>query len=287
MRRRNKRHILIGIPTANTKVHVTVAAFAVEAARQNTLRDCPYKFSVAYLVGKSPTEFARNHMVTFVIDNPKIDALWFVDSDMAPSPNSFELLNVDADIVAGVAPIFSSSANDAPSFTYNIYKRVDDKDCVGRDFLPIYTNGHKGAIEVDGAGTACMIIKRHVLEDKRLWLGDRINGTVPFFRWPRAITGETLGTDDLDFCRRARELGYTIKVLPSVTWGHFKEVDLLWIINRFNSATERHPQSISTINEWNTIAMSNNPDQPQFFYTQNTPLPKPSSEATLNPESER
>lgn len=279
--KRSKRHILLGIPCENTTVHVTVAAFATEAVRQNSLRGCPYSFSVAYLVGKKPTEYARNCIVTTAVDRKDVDALWFVDSDMVPSANSFELLNVDADIVAGVAPIFSSPKADEPSFTWNVYKRV--KDPSGRDFLPVGLNGGQ-PVSVDGAGTACMIIKRKVLLDKRMWLGPRDKEhIIPYFRWPRSLTGETEGTDDLDFCRRARNLGYTITAVPGVRWGHFKEIDLHWMINKLGSVQMRRPESLVTINEWNDMA-SQHGHPPHFVYQK--PL-KPSSEASAHSRARR
>jgi hypothetical protein len=273
VKKRDKRHILLAIPTETSQLHVPVAAFAVEATKYNQKRGCPFQFSTAFLVGKSPTEYARNCLITQAVKQKDVDAIWFVDSDMVPSPNSFQLLNIKADIVAGIAPILTNTESDRPSFTWNLYKRV-----VGtseRDFIPIGLNGGK-PMQVDGVGTACMIISRKVFTDKRLWLGKPVGDDkiIPLFQWPRNIAGETLGTDDLDFCRRARDLGYTITVDPSVKWGHLKELDLKWPIEKLNLQWQRPPSSLVTMNEYNDYAIQVG-QPPQFVYQLN-----PSGEAT-------
>lgn len=275
MRKKDKRHILIAIPTEDSTLHVPVAAFAVEAERQNQIRKCPYQFSIAFLVGKKPTEYARNCLITQAVKTKDVDAIWFVDSDMVPSPNSFQLLNIKADIVAGIAPILTNTDNNRPSFTWNLYKRVVGN--TERDFIPIGLNGGQ-PMQVDGVGTACMIISRKVFTDKRLWLGKPVgeDKIIPLFQWPRNIAGETLGTDDLDFCRRARDLGYTITVDPAVQWGHLKELDLKWPIEKLNLQWQRPPGSLVTMNEYNDYAIKVG-QKPEFVYQI---TPNPSGEAT-------
>lgn len=133
-----------------------------------------------------------------------------------------------------------------------------------------------------------MVIKRHVLEDKRLWLApEKVDGVVPMFRWPRAITGATLGTDDLDFCKRARALGYKITAAPGVQWGHFKEVDLHWIMQKIQFLNNRPPEMLLTLNDYNEFSVRNGV-APAFVYQKSfLPLSKPSVEALDNPVEER
>lgn len=270
-----KRHIFVAIPCETSQVHVPVAAFAVECMRQNKKRSCPFEFSIAFLVGKKPTEYARNCLITQAINRKDVDAIWFVDSDMVPSANSFDLLNIKADVVAGIAPIFTATDNNRPSFTWNLYKRVVGNS--ERDFIPIGLNGGQ-PMAVDGVGTACMIISRKVFTDKRLWLGKPVGEEkiVPMFQWPRNIVGETLGTDDLDFCRRVRDLNYTIIAAPSVQWGHLKELDLKWPIEKLYSQLQRPPSTLVTMNEYNDYAMKAG-QKPEFVYQLS---PNASGEAT-------
>lgn len=282
MKRKDKKHILIAVPCESSTVHIPVATFACEALRQNSRRGCPYRFSVAFLDSRKPTEYARNILTTLAIDKKSVDAIWFVDEDMSPTwPDSFQLLDVDADIIAGIAPINNGKDLEVPSFTWNLYREVKDQDSPDdTSFFPISPNGNK-EMPVDGVGTACMIIKRHVLVDRRLWLGERTKeGTIPLFRWPRDIAGATLGTDDLDFCKRARALGYTIKAVPSIRWGHIKEMDLQWVMKKMQTMTSRPPQLLLTINDLNEYQVRQG-HTPTFIH-QYSP-PKPSSEAA--PES--
>lgn len=276
MKTKGKKHILLAIPCESNEVHVPVASFAVEAMRQNGIKDCPYEFSIAFQVGRKPTEFARNCLITQAYNRKDCDAIWFVDSDMVPSKNSFELLNCKDDIVAGIAPILSNPLSTEPSFTFNLYKRVQSNNNL--DFIPIGLNGGV-PFKVDGAGTACMVIDRKVFSDKRLWLGKPSGKEkiIPLFRWPRSITGETLGTDDLDFCRRARDLGYTITVNPNIIWGHLKEMDLMWPMEKLRTVLMRPPSSLITMNEWNDHAIRAG-QNPHYVY-QNC---SPSGEATGN-----
>jgi hypothetical protein len=77
-----------------------------------------------------------------------------------------------------------------------------------------------GPLEVDGAGTGCMLIRRDVFEA----LGH------PWFRWPEWIDEEK-GTlermsDDIDFCNRARDKGFKVVAHGNVRCGHIKQCDV-------------------------------------------------------------
>ena len=255
---KRKKHILLAIPAVGTTVATAVAQFTALAVRQNSEKKCPWKFSIAYLLDVRPTEFARNRLITLAYDSPDVDAIWFIDSDMIPTQNSFELLKLwnRADIIAGICPIFSNNALNRPSFHYNFYRYIPGQKG-GRDFMPIPVMSGE-PVKVDGAGTACMIIKKKVYKDPKMWLKKkRVNGVVPLFRWLRNEVGETTGTDDLDFCRRARKQGYRLFAHQGVQWGHTKPVDLQWMIQKLNATqqTKRFEERIPTLNDWNGIAM--------------------------------
>jgi hypothetical protein len=235
-----------------------MAAFTTRIMRENSRRGCPYKFSVMYLVDTRPCEYARNVLVTRALDRKDIDAIWFMDSDMIPSENSFELLGLPGDIIGGIAPIFNDNSMDEPSFTFNLYGEAAEGPTTDRKmyrpFAPIMPKNSK-PIEVHGIGSSCMIIYRHVLADKRLWLSDeRDDGIVPLFRWPKSVSGKTTGTDDLDFCLRAREHGYKIIAHPGVRWGHIKSIDLDWILKKVDFAYrqgEARNKQYTTVNDFN------------------------------------
>jgi hypothetical protein len=75
------------------------------------------------------------------------------------------------------------------------------------------------------------VIRREVLEDPGMRLGDDSHCDSPaIFRTPLDLNGKTLSTEDIDFCERAKKLGYSVKVKLDVVGGHRKLVDLnvLW-----------------------------------------------------------
>ncbi len=259
---RGKKHIMLCIPAVGTTVSTAVASFTTKVISESMKRGCPYRFSVSYLVDVKPTEYARNILVTQALKRKDVDAIWFIDSDMVPSSNSLELLNVNADIAVGMAPIFSSRTLNKPSFSYNVYKYVPNED--GLDFMPVLPSKNMKIMNIDGAGCACMLIQRHVLENKKLWLEPKkVKGVIPLFRWPRSITGESMGTDDLDFCRRIRPFKYTIKCDPRIVWGHLKSLDLEWMIRKLAytyKSTKEQKTSPLTINDHNKKALKSRKD---------------------------
>lgn len=251
---RGKKHILVGIPAIGSTVSTAIAAYTTQLMRESFKRGGKYKFSIMYLMDVRPTELARNTIITKALERKDVDAVWFMDSDMAPSPNSLDLLEVDADVAAGIAPILTNSSVVGPSFCYNLYDYVEGGD-PKRPFKPIVPPSDNKPLKVDGAGSACMVIQRRVLEDRRLWLApDLVDGIVPLFQWPRAITGQTLGTDDLDFCLRLRKLGYILKAHPGIRWGHLKTIDMDWIINKLAyTRKEMKSEYPITINDFNEL----------------------------------
>jgi hypothetical protein len=104
---------------------------------------------------------------------------------------------------------------------------------------PVYNDGVE---DVDGVGTAMMLIKRHVLEDRRLWQHPAyfaFDGTPmvmgeedapPVFREVRKPNGQLDISEDLDFCYRAKQLGYRIVVNHGAKCHHHKRVDVLQVI---------------------------------------------------------
>lgn len=258
MKRSAKKHILIAVPAFGGVVTAAVASFTSLAMRYNSERGCPYKFSVSYLPDVRPTEYARNKLITFAYSNKQVDAIWFVDADMTPTANSFDLLKLwnKADIISGLCPVFSGNNLNRPSFHFNFYK-YDPSEPAPQNFMPLPVTGND-PVKVDGAGTACMIIKRKVYANKKLWLAPKlINGVVPLFRWLKNAAGETTGTDDLDFCRRATKHGYRLWAHKGVQWGHMKQVDLNWMIHKLQAVarTSEICEKLPTLNDWNAVAL--------------------------------
>lgn len=233
---------MVAVPTTNHQMTDGIVRFAHGLSKIDMDPKFDLKFNLQLATGSSVisynVEYQRNLLVRAFLKSD-CDALWFVDSDVLPSDNSLALLSVeDADIVGGSYPIPNSrsreygetkeAAQKVP-ILWSVYApHVDENGDPGFMPLPLPPEPNGLVVEVAGLGTGCMIIDRKVFEDTRLDIGPADpDGTRAIFRTRRTYTGKCTWTDDLDFCYRARELGYKIKCHTDVRWGHMKYADCL------------------------------------------------------------
>jgi hypothetical protein len=159
---------------------------------------------------------------------------------MAPGLDALRLLEVDADIAVPRTLVYKVPDGKTPqiwpsAFIYDVMK--------DRKYAPVNSIHFQGVCEIDAAGTAAMLIRRKVFEDRRMWLpgeypglyGESLNvydemdekmWAAPIFRTLRKPNGAPFVGEDLDFCTRAKNLGYSIKCDLSIKVGHVKGVDL-------------------------------------------------------------
>lgn len=200
--------VFLAIPAGEMVVHAEIAAWLL-----NLPTDL-HQFRVRILPGVSPVELARNKLCAEMLATDA-ERLWFIDSDMVPPANATDLLDVEADICAGVALGLHEPPPGAPVGTI-VAPAVYEGN--GQKFRPVWLK--PGVNEVDAVGCATMVIKRRVLEDSK------IRGKDAWFRTLQDATGATQAGEDLDFCRRAKHRGYSVKATTEVVFGHRKSVDL-------------------------------------------------------------
>lgn len=233
---------MIGVPSLSGKLNTRLWAFLHACERLNDDPEFPWRFEMRIVVDRYPVEWARNLLVGYAI-KADADRIWFIDEDMLPDRTSLELLKVDADIVAGRAFIWDAKTDKhlgrlkLSAFHYNLFN--DHK------FVAHKPNGADMVVDVDAVGTASMLVKREVLEDRRLWTGtkytgldgkeydleDEVGGETdewgpPLFQFVRKPNGAPLRGEDLDFCYRAKQLGYSVKCHLGSSFGHYKPVNL-------------------------------------------------------------
>lgn len=229
--------IMIGIPSVG-KFSIDLHYFILEAMQRTLAPGARYAFAVQHVGNKRPIEYARNLLVGLFLKS-RCDRLWFWDHDTVPDVTAWDLLGYDGDLVAGRYFIWNSPGpNTEPALMLSGYHRPDPE----RWSWNAVTDP-KEIMDVDGAATGCMLIRREVLEDRRMWLGTEyvnMSGEAcdlateradpewgpPVFRTPRKPNGQEMTTEDLDFCWRAKQLGYSVKFAPGVAVGHVKEVNL-------------------------------------------------------------
>jgi hypothetical protein len=139
---------------------------------------------------------ARNTLVQMTLASDA-EYLWFMDDDHAFSPDILvKLLAHDLPLVVPVC--FTRSAPFPP---------VDFVERVGDDkYLPLYLPDHEGEglVELVAGGTAGMLIHRSVLE------------AMPGPYWFEY----GVASEDILFCNKAVELGFTLRCDLSTRLGH-------------------------------------------------------------------
>lgn len=240
-RPRKREGVFLALPSMSNRINIGLHCFAMKAMLANFDSDSAYSFAVQHVNKKYPIDYARNLLCGLFLKTES-DRLWFFDEDMMPEDDAFQLLGVDADIVAARAMIWDAKTDTAPprlrvsAFDYN-----RNQNELFTPLIPM--PGEPQVKDVDAVGTATMLIRRRVLEDRRMWTGDSYtdlfgaekrlseemadpNWGPPIFHTKHKPNGQPLRGEDLDFCQRAKALGYSVKVHFGIGVPHLKEVSL-------------------------------------------------------------
>lgn len=138
------------------------------------------------------------------------DWLWLLGDDHAFAPQTLmRLLAHDVDIVVPLC------LTRQPPFTPVIFSGWTDDEHIYRNYVRLSEHPNGGLVPVHSAGSAGMLIKRHVFEE----LAD------PWFEMG-AISGEFLA-EDLWFCDKAREAGFSIYADLDTKFGHITST-IVW-----------------------------------------------------------
>ena len=137
---------------------------------------------------------------------------WFIGDDHSFSDNVLtKLLDREEDVVVPMV------AQKSPPFHVVAFTGSEDREHTDGRKYPHYFHldmtelPEDGLHEVHAAGSAGMLVRKHVLDD----IGD------PWFENPHG----TVINDDLEFCRKIRDAGYKIYLDTEVQMthiGHFK-----------------------------------------------------------------
>lgn len=227
-----KEHILVGITSIRSEVNTGLLGFCANLTNAEDRR-----FTLHVVNGARPVDYARNTVAQEFLANSDYDRLWFLDHDGVPPPNALDLLEVDADIVSGIVPVWMGPNKERKcgAIVFNVYDFVGEE----KKYSPISPPVEPTTQKMDGAGCACMIIRRKVLEDGRMRYGRDYKDMLgtprtlgpeeppSIFRTHHKPNGEVLLSEDLDFCHRATSLGYTARYYTGTQFGHLKFVNLM------------------------------------------------------------
>ena len=173
--------------------------FCQSLATLRKVGDCAVAFTIGSLVYTSRNDLARQAV------QMGADYMLWLDSDMVFQADLLEgmmktLQENDLDILTGLY------CRRVPPYTPTIFqdlKITNDRICTWSDFNEI----PGGLFEVAGCGFGCVLLGTDVIMSVQAKYGQ------PFD--PVAGVGE-----DLSFCWRARQCGYTITCDPSIELGH-------------------------------------------------------------------
>lgn len=189
----NKKKILLAIPTAKYIETETFKSIYDLTIPQN----CEVDFQ--YFYGYNIDQ-VRNLIAHWAVN---YDYLFSVDSDIVlPQDCLVKMVGHDVDMVSGIY-IQRKSDVEIPE----IYKKNDFGGISNVPFVYLYP---EGLHEIDGCGFGCVLVKSDVIRKVGY----------PQFEYKSALSHEDTVSEDVDFCRKAQNVGAKIYVDSSIVCEH-------------------------------------------------------------------
>ena len=198
--------VFIAIPTRDMTAAISarLALLLVELARRP---DEP----IIEIVPGYPVDRVRNQICKRFLESDA-DFLLMIDDDAVPPATVLEMVKHDKDVVAGLCYAY------LPRLGYYSVAYPSGNSDVKVPRLGIGAQiEHQGLMEVELAGSACLLIQRRVLEalepphftmllnDDRLLIKD---------------------SEDFTFCRKARKAGFSIWLDTDQPCSHYRALDM-------------------------------------------------------------
>jgi hypothetical protein len=232
--------VFVAIPTVHWRLTAQLASFLLRLGSGQLADPRRWSFEIAVLPDVQPVAFARNTLVAAFLQ-AESSWLWFLDDDMTPTDSTVAVLDVDADIVTGRAPIVRPGDDGEPIIAHAAFASRK-----GDAFE--YAKAAAHPVPIVAAGAGCLLVRRAVLEDPRMRLEGRYESAFgeprdlaqeaeaapAIFRTPTKPNGEALIGEDMDFVYRAHLLGYRCMFEPKALLGHHKRVDLAGVERMLN-----------------------------------------------------
>lgn len=223
-----KEKVYIGVLAGDSKVNVSLAMMAYQLPLVTFDPGSRFEFMFHIEDGVRPQEYARNRIIERFLKTDG-ETLLMIDNDMVQLGwKTMAILDTpDYDIAGPLQlmwhPINYHQGRDVPELYPCVMNWVDEPN---HKMTPIYPQKvDETIIEVDAVGSGCIAIKRRVLEDPRMEI--EVGMSPPaFFRNEYEANGNRTRGLDVAFCKRAKDLGYTVKANYNAEIGHLKTVDL-------------------------------------------------------------
>jgi len=189
-----KKKILIAIPTAKN-----IEPDTFKSIYDLTVPD-GYETTFQYFFGYNVDQ-VRNLIADWVVNG--FDYLFSVDSDIAFAPDTLsKMLAHDRDVVSGLY-----IQRKPGQHILEIYEHTATGGVVN---MPYGKLKGRTLVEVAGCGFGCALVKAEVMRK----IG------YPQFKYYSAISINDTISEDVDFCRKARDNGFTIWADPTILCRH-------------------------------------------------------------------
>ena len=196
-----KKRILIAIPTARNiepETFKSIYDLIVPA-------DCQITFQ--YFFGYNIDQ-VRNLIADWVVKG--YDYLFSVDSDIAFAPDTLvKLLSHNKDIVSGMYIQRKSNMH--------ILELYESNNTGGCSNIPYEKIKGRGLVEIAGCGFGCVLVKAEVMRSVGY----------PQFKYHSALDHKNTISEDVDFCRKARDKGFKLWADTSIKCRHIGSTEFL------------------------------------------------------------
>jgi hypothetical protein len=212
--------VFLATPTLSGNVNFSIALAFSRALASNSLAECPFQFIVHFEVGKRPADYARNCIVRAFLDSDA-DWLYMIDEDQVVPDNFWHLLTIrDADVIAGLCPVWVGNMDPEAMLRINAYGVDDQARCFN---LPNPPADMTQPYRIPVAGTGAIAIRRRVFSQKPKGVGD-----APFY-FTYLDDRKVRGGEDVNFSVDCQRAGFMVAAHPGVRFDHMKTLPLAQI----------------------------------------------------------
>lgn len=171
-----------------------------------------------------PFENNLHHIVKTLLESD-CDFWLSMDADNPPMQNPLDLVEYDLDIIGCPTPVwhYKGGAGERPVY-WNAYDYDAESDAYREH------TERDGLQKVDAIGTGCFLVARRVFENPNMQKG--------VFTRLLYDDGRVRKGNDMSFCEKARENGFSVYAHYGYPCNHFCEVELNEVVGAFRGLYE-------------------------------------------------
>lgn len=208
----DRERVVVVVPTEHS-VHVDTE-FAI---KNYMLPDQRFRVGLLYprdAFAKGAAQMRNLGIKQALEVEPPPEWMVFLDSDTVPQGNPFDAIaEGGGDVIVLMTPVWAASQNPIDPVWSNVWIAGEDGEPEPR-WIDYENEGP--FVPILKAGAGCMIVRTEILREN------------PSLRFLPSLNDDFLWekSEDLGFCDRARELGYSVTLYTPVLCGHYQNIDI-------------------------------------------------------------